>query len=417
MKNKPRRNRIKPVSDRKKQAATQIPILDLKVQYRKIRNEVKNAIDEVLESQQFILGPVVQKFEAQVASHLHAGMAVGVASGSDALLLSLMALGIGPGDAVLVPPFTFFSTVSSITRLGAAAVFIDIDPTTYLLDPGSLETFLEERARPHPEGPGLMDPRSRWKLKALLPVHLFGRCCPMASLSALAQRHQLYIVEDVAQAFGARAQLPTGGSKAAGTVGDLGCFSFFPTKNLGGIGDGGLVITDQSELGEKVRMLRVHGARSKYHHLEVGLNSRLDALQAAVLLVKLRYVDRWCEERTERARIYQSLFVAAGLVGDEILNLPNSADEKSHVFNQYVIRARRRDDLRNYLAKHGIKTEVYYPIPLHLQPCFAFLGYAKGDFPGSEQAAAEALALPMYPELTREQQETVVGRIKDFYRS
>lgn len=416
MKNRTRRVRTKPLLDRKKKPVIEVPILDLKAQYRTIRNEVRSAIDEVLDSQQFILGTVVQQFEARVASHLQGGMAIGVASGSDALLLSLMALGIGPGDAVLVPPFTFFSSVSAITRLGATPVFIDIDPGTYLLDPVSVETFLAERARPHPNGQGLIDPRSQCKVKALLPVHLFGQCCHMAAISPLAQRHHLYIVEDVAQGFGARAQLPTSGSKAAGTVGDLGCFSFFPTKNLGGIGDGGLVITDQTELGEKVRMLRVHGARNKYHHLEVGLNSRLDALQAAVLLVKLRYVEQWCEERIERARFYQSLFLATGLVGEDILNLPNPGDTRSHVFNQYVIRARRRDELKVYLAKHGIKTEVYYPVPLHLQPCFAFLGCGKGDFPHSEQTASEVLALPMYPELTPQQQETVVKRIKDFYR-
>ncbi|MBI2090367.1 MAG: DegT/DnrJ/EryC1/StrS family aminotransferase [Deltaproteobacteria bacterium] len=393
-----------------------IPILDLKAQYRKIQGEVRTAIDEILESQQFILGPVVEKFEAEVASYLKAGTAVGVASGTDALLLSLMALGIGPGDAVLVPPFTFFASVSCITRLGATPIFIDIDPENFLIDYRAAESFLGERARPHPGGHGLMDPKSQCRIKAILPVHLFGQNCSMAALIALAQKHNLYIVEDVAQAFGARAEIAPGNSKPAGTLGDLGCFSFFPTKNLGGLGDGGMVVTGRTDLAEAVRRLRVHGADHKYHHLEVGLNSRLDALQAAVLRVKLRYIDQWCEERIERSRRYQSLFLATGLVGRQILSLPDPGDGQSHVFNQYVIRASRRDELRAYLSGQGIMTGVYYPVPLHLQPCFAFLGHRQGDFPHAERAAAEVLALPMFPELTREQQEIVVQSIQDFYR-
>lgn len=393
-----------------------IPILDLKAQYQTIRSEVLRAIEEVLESQQFILGPVVERFEHQVASYLQGGAAVGVASGSDALLLSLMALGIGPGDAVLVPPFTFFSTVSSITRLGATPIFIDIEPQTFLMDPGAVEAFLEEGAGRQLKGGGLLDPKSRRRIRALLPVHLFGQCCAMGRLLALAQKHQLYIVEDVAQAFGSRALLSPDFAPAAGTIGDLGCFSFFPTKNLAGMGDGGLVVTGRSDLAAKVRMLRVHGANRKYHHQEIGLNSRLDALQAAVLLVKLRYVDQWREQRLERARVYQTLFLPSGLLGEEILSLPNPADGRSHVFNQYVIRARRRDQLKDYLARQGIKTEIYYPVPLHLQPCFSSLGYRRGDFPHSEQASTEVLALPMYPELADQQQETVVREIRAFYR-
>lgn len=393
-----------------------VPILDLKAQFRRIEAEVRQAIDEVLESQRFILGPVVQRFEEQAASYLQCATAIGVASGSDALLLSLMALGIGPGHAVLAPTFTFFSTVSSITRLGATPIFVDIDPESYLMDVKELESVLEERSRPHPDGRGLMDRKSGCRLKVLLPVHLFGQCCSMAPLVSLAQRHRLHIVEDVAQAFGARALLPQGISKAAGTIGDLGCFSFFPTKNLGGIGDGGLVVTGQGELADKVRMLRVHGANSKYHHEAVGLNSRLDALQAAVLSVKLRHLDQWCEERIRRARLYQSLLSATGLVGNEIAGLPALGNEKSHVFHQYVIRATRRDELKRYLSEQEIQVEVYYPAPLHLQPCFAFLGHRRGEFPKSELAASQVLALPMYPELTPEQQETVVQRIKDFYR-
>ncbi len=393
-----------------------VPILDLKAQYHGIRAEVRQAIDEVLESQLFILGSVVQRFEEQAASYLQCSAAIGVASGSDALLLSLMALGIGASHAVLVPPFTFFSTVSSIMRLGATPIFVDIDPESCLMDPSEVETALEERSRPHPDGQGLIELKSQRQIKALLPVHLFGRSCSMAPLLSLARRHHLHIVEDVAQAFGAHVLLSQGVSKPAGTVGDLGCFSFFPTKNLGGIGDGGLVVTDRRELAEKVRMLRVHGASSKYHHEAVGLNSRLDAIQAAVLSVKLRHLNQWCEQRIQRARIYQSLLSATGLVGNKIMSLPALGDGKSHVFNHYVIRVQQRDDLKRYLGEHGIHAGVYYPLPLHLQPCFAHLGHRKGDFPNSELVASQVLALPIYPELTSEQQETVVQKVTDFYR-
>lgn len=393
-----------------------IPLLDLKAQYQSIRTEVRQAIDEVLESQQFILGPTVKRFEAQAATHLQCGAAIGVASGSDALLLSLMALGIGAGDAVLVPTFTFFSTVSSITRLGATPIFVDIDPESCLLDVKKVEAFLEERCKPHPDGQGWIESASQRRIKAILPVHLFGQSCSMAPLVAIARRYHLRIVEDVAQAFGARALLSPGVAKPAGTIGDLGCFSFFPTKTLGGIGDGGLVVSDQKDLADRVRMLRVHGANSKYHHQAVGLNSRLDAIQAAVLMVKLRHVDEWCEERIERARRYQKLFSETGLVGEQIIGLPPSSSGKGHVFNYYVIRVEQRDDLWRYLGKRGIQTEVYYPLPLHLQPCFAHLGYHKGNFPNAELAAAQVLTLPMYPELTPEQQEVVVWESRNFYR-
>lgn len=393
-----------------------IPLLDLKAQYRRIGAEVRQSIDEVLESQQFILGPVVDRFEEQAASYLRSAAAIGVASGSDALLLSLTALGIGAGHAVLVPPFTFFSTVSSVTRLGATPIFVDIDPDTSLIDPEAVEFFLEQRCRPHPDGRGLIDPKSQCQIKAILPVHLFGQSCSMESLTSMAERHHLHIVEDVAQAFGARATPSAGNSKAAGTIGDLGCFSFFPTKTLGGLGDGGLVVADKKELAEKVRILRVHGQSSRYHHQAVGLNSRLDAIQAAVLSVKLRYIDQWCEERIQRARLYRELFSATGLVERQILKLPLLREGRSHVFNYYVVHAQRRDHLKRYLAEHEIQSEVYYPLPLHLQPCFAYLGYRKGDLPHSELTASKVLALPIYPELTPEQQETVVQTVADFYR-
>ena len=376
-----------------------IPIIDLKAQYAAIRDEVRRAIDEVLESQQFILGPAVEKFEREAAAYLGAEHAVGVASGSDALLLSLMALGIGPGDGVIVPPFTFFATVSAITRLGATPVFADIDPESFLLDGKQVEALLAGGRK------------SGARIKAVLPVHLFGRVGPMAEIAALAAKHQLYIVEDVAQAFGARA-----GAKAAGTIGDLGCFSFFPTKNLGGAGDGGLIATDRPELAEKLRMLRAHGETSKYRHELIGLNSRLDSLQAAVLSVKLRHTDKWCEERIGRAGRYGELFRAAGLTGNGVRAIPAAGGGRAHVFNYYVVRIERRDELKKFLAGAGIQTEIYYPLPLHLQPCFGYLGGRQGDFPHAERAAEEVLALPIYPELTAEQQEAVVGKIADFYR-
>lgn len=393
-----------------------VPLLDLKAQYGRIQSEVRLALDEVLDSQAFILGPSVQQFEEQVASYLQCNSAIGVASGTDALLLSLMALGIGAGDGVLVPAFTFFSTVSCVTRLGATPLFVDIDPESYLMDTKAVEVLLKGQFKPHPEGQGLFDPKTHCRIKIILPVHLFGQCCSMSSLVSLGHKYHLTIVEDVAQAFGARFQLGPGISKAAGTAGDMGCFSFFPTKTLGGIGDGGMVATDQSPLADKVRMLRVHGQGSKYHHPAVGINSRLDVIQAAVLKVKLRHLDQWHDERIQRADLYHSLFLTTGLVGNQIITLPPVSNGKSHVFNCYVVRVQRRDELRQYLGEHGIQTQVYYPLPLHLQPCFDYLGYHKGDFPNSELVASQVLAIPIYPELTSEQQEFVVERIADFYR-
>lgn len=393
-----------------------VPILDLKAQYQRIGAEIRQAIDEVLESQQFILGKTVQRFEAEAASHLGCNYAVAVASGSDALLLSLMALGIGPGDAVVVPPFTFFSSVSCITRLGATPVFVDIDPETCLIDARKVEALLEERCKPAPDRQGLTESKSGRGIKAILPVHLFGQSCPMAPLITLAQRYRLRMVEDVAQAFGARAALPQGESKYAGTIGDFGCFSFFPTKTLGAMGDGGLVTTNRKDRAEKIRILRHHGESTKYRHEAIGLNSRLDEIQAAVLSVKLRHLDQWVEERIERARLYLELFSATGLLGDRVLRVPTPSEGKSHVFNYYVIHAEDRDGLKSFLHEQGVETGVYYPIPLHLQPCFASLGHRKGDFPNAELAASQVVALPMFPELAFEQQQFVVEAIKNFYR-
>jgi len=393
----------------------QIPIVDLRAQYGTIREEVRQAIDAVMESQQFILGPNVKSFEEQMSAYLRCAHAVGVASGSDALLLALMALDIGPGDGVITTPFTFFSTVSSITRLGATPLFIDIDPESYLLSPAGLERFLIERGR---SGAGnmMVDTRTGVRIKALLPVHLFSQSCAMERFVAVATRYHFHIVEDVAQACGAR--LTTADkTNFTGNIGALGCFSFFPSKNLGGFGDGGMVTTNDPELADRVRMLRMHGEVTKYHHEVIGLNSRLDSLQAAVLSVKLKYLDTWCGQRIERAAHYYELLRQSGLLGNGLTGIPPLRTDKSHVFNNYVIRAGRRDELGQFLAERRIQSEIYYPLPLHLQKCFAELGHKSGDFPEAERAAREVLALPLYPELQSEQQISVVEAVKAFYRA
>ena len=390
-----------------------IPIVDLRAQYASIRDHVRSAIDAVAETQQFILGPTVKQFETEMAAFLGCQHAVGVASGSDALLLALMALGIGPGDAVITTPFTFFSTVSSITRLGATPLFVDIDSDSYLLSVVKLQEFLHERGTTR-QGE-TVDAETGAHIKALLPVHLFGQVCAMDSLARVAKVYHLEIVEDVAQACGARLNI-AGNEKFAGTIGALGCFSFFPSKNLGGFGDGGLVSAHSPDLADRIKMLRMHGESTKYHHDITGLNSRLDSLQAAVLSVKLKYLENWCEARIARATTYWQLFIGSGLVGQQVLAIPPRPTDKSHVFNNYCIRAESRDQLKQFLADVGIQSEIYYPLPLHLQKCFAGIGYMQGDFPHAEMAASQVLALPLYPELTREQQESVVAAIVKFYR-
>ncbi len=390
-----------------KSSPYKIPIVDLRAQHDHLRREVHQAIDDVLESQQFILGPAVGRLEKQLATYLDCNFTVGVASGSDALLLALMALGIGHGDGVIVPPFTFFSTASAITRLGARPLFVDIGATDYLISGPAVKAFLDAYA--HAKGSHGVP------IKALLPVHLFGQCCDMATLVELAERYSLFLVEDVAQACGARTSV-SGRTKLAGTFGAAGCFSFFPSKTLGGYGDGGLVSGNDENLLNRLRMLRVHGENQKYHHQLTGINSRLDSIQAAVLLVKQRYLDSWCEQRIQRAQTYHQLFTSSGLIGESIIRIPAGVTDKSHVFNNYVVRVQDRDDLKRFLADAGIQSEIYYPLPLHLQTCFAELGYREGDFPQAELAAKEVLALPLYPELSPSQQEAVVGTIKKFYR-
>ena len=367
-----------------------IPLLDLKAQYVTIRSEIREAIDRVCDSQHFILGPEVRALEEAVASFCDAKFAVGVSSGTDALLIALMAIGVGPGDEVITSSFSFFATAGVIARLGARPVFVDIDRRNFNFDPSALEAKITARC------------------KAVIPVHLFGACAEMAPILAAAGKHGIAVVEDAAQAIGSR----DGSKRSAGTIGSLGCFSFFPSKNLGAFGDAGMVVTQDAELAEAVRVLRVHGGNPKYHHGVIGGNFRLDALQAAVLRVKLQYLSEWTEARRRNAARYRKYFSEAGLL--EQIGLPE--DSAGHIYNQFVIRCAKRNDLQNYLAARGIGTEVYYPIPLHLQKCFADLSYKEGDFPRAEAAARESLALPIYPELTEAQQCYIVEEIKAFYQ-
>ncbi|MFQ5889937.1 MAG: DegT/DnrJ/EryC1/StrS family aminotransferase [Gemmatimonadota bacterium] len=366
-----------------------VPLLDLQAQYASIRDEVRAAIDRVCESQRFILGPEVEALEAEIAATCGARFAIGVSSGTDALLVALMALEVGPGDEVITPAYSFFATAGAIARLGARPVFADIDPQSFNLDPQGVSDRISSRTR------------------AILPTHLFGRCADLGVLLEAARDRGIAVVEDAAQGIGARDEA----GRPAGSAGDLGCLSFFPTKNLGAFGQGGMVVTSDERLAERVRVLREHGAKPKYHHSLVGGNFRLDALQAAVLRVKLPNLERWSRGRRARADRYRRLMAQAGLT--DRVTVP--ADAPGHIYNQFVIRASERDRLRVHLEEKGIGTEVYYPIPLHLQECFRSLGYVEGSLPHAERAARETLALPIYPELTEAQQRYVVEGIRDFY--
>jgi dTDP-4-amino-4,6-dideoxygalactose transaminase len=371
--------------------ALSFEFLDLKAQFATIREDVMCAIAAVMESQQFILGREVRLFEEEAAAALGARHAVACASGSDALVLAMLALGIGSGDEVITSPFTFFATAGSIARVGARPAFVDIDPETYNIDLVRLETAITPRTR------------------AIMPVHLFGLPTAMDTVSRIARTEGLAIIEDAAQAIGARC-----GDRSVGTFGEFGCFSFFPSKNLGGAGDGGLITTQDGDLAERIRILRVHGSKQKYHHQLLGLNSRLDALQAAILRVKLPHLQKWTDERRLRAERYRTLLEEADLT--HRIALPSALpNECFHVYNQFVVRAVERDALRGFLRENGIPTEIYYPTPLHLQPAFSYLGYHAGEFPHAEKASREALALPIYPELTERQQEAVVGAISSYY--
>ena len=366
------------------------PFLDLKAQFAAIRDEVLTAVSRVLETQQFIMGPEVSIFEEEVRALIGSRHAFGCASGSDALLLGLMALGIGPGDEVITTPFTFVATGGSIARLHARPVFVDIERDTYNLDPSLIARAITPRT------------------KAIIPVHLFGLVADMDPILEIAAKHNLAIVEDAAQAIGGCYK-----GRPAGNIGTMGCFSFFPSKNLGGAGDGGLITTNDSELADKLNILRVHGSRRKYEYELLGMNSRLDSLQAAVLRVKLRHLPEWTTGRQHNADRYRALFAEHGMDGRS--ELPNVPAGSAHTYNQFTVRVQNRNKLKQYLASEGIPSEVYYPYPLHLQPAFRYLEYRAGELPQAEMASKEVLSLPIFPELTEEHLQTVVSAISAFY--
>lgn len=367
-----------------------VPLLDLKAQYATIRDETRAAMDRVAESQYFILGPEVKALEEEVAAYSQCRFGIGVSSGTDALLVALMALGLQPGDEIITTPYTFFATAGCIDRVGAKAVFVDIDPATYNMDPARIEAAVSSRTR------------------AIMPVHLYGQMADMDPIMAVAERHSLPVIEDAAQAIGSEYK-----GCRAGSIGHMGCFSFFPSKNLGGFGDGGMVVTNDPALAEQLTLLRGHGAKPKYYHKVVGGNFRLDALQAAVLRVKLPHLDEWTAGRQRNAATYRRLFAKAGL--DQVIGLPTEMPHVRHIYNQFIIRCPQRDGLMAHLKQQGIGHEIYYPVPMHLQECFADLGYHQGDFPRSEAAANETLAIPIYPELTEAMQQSVVAAIAQFY--
>ena len=379
-------------------AAQSVPLLDLKRQYAQIREEVRAAIDRVCEAQHFIFGPELEAFERAAAEFVGASACIGCASGTDAIWLALVACGVEPGHEVLTTPFSFFATISAIVRAGARAVLVDVDPETLNLDAAKVETRFRESFSP--------------RLKAMLPVHLFGQCADMDALSRVAQEHKLVMIEDAAQAFGAAWR-----GRRAGSLGMAAAFSFYPTKNLSAFGDAGCVTTNDPAVADHLRRLRNHGSRVRYYHEEIGGNSRLDAIQAAVLNVKLRHLEQWNEARRQRAAVYDKLLADAGLAGgaQAPLRMLRTAPEAHHIFHQYVVRSARRDELRKFLTGRGVGTEVYYPVPLHQQDPLRYFGYGEGSFPESERAAREVLALPMFAELTDAEQHYVVESIAAFF--
>lgn len=376
-----------------------VPLLDLKAHHEPLHTEIMAALEQMFRSQAFILGPDVGKLEERVAAYCQTKYGIGVSSGTDALLIALMALRVGPGDEVITTPYSFFATAGAIVRLGATPVLVDIDPTTYNLDPSKIEQAMTT------------------KTKAIIPVHLYGQCADMGPIMDIAKRHNLGVIEDAAQAIGSEYR----DGRRACSMGTIGCLSFFPSKNLGCLGDGGMVVTNDPELAERMRVLRVHGSKPKYYHKLIGGNFRLDTIQAAVLNVKLNYLDGWTKRRQENAGRYEDLFKQSGLVRAEQVHLPMPVYRQSgarhyHIYNQFVLRVQRRDDLLAHLKQTGIGAEIYYPVPFHLQECFLYLGYKEGDFHESERAAKETIAIPIYPELTKEQQGEVVEAVATFYR-
>ena len=372
-------------------AAVQVPLLDLKAQYNQIREKIEPAIREVIESQYFILGPKVEELEEQIARYSQAKFAIGVSSGTDALLIALMALDIAEGDEVITTPYSFFATAGVIARLRARPVFVDIDPVTFNIDPAQIADAITSRTR------------------VIMPVHLFGQMADMEPIMELARKHDVYVVEDAAQAIGSEYK----DGRRAGSIGHIGCFSFFPSKNLGGFGDAGMVVTNDQQLADKLYQLRVHGAEPKYYHKIIGGNFRIDALQSVVLSVKLEYLDVWTTGRQQNAKEYKELFQDAGLT--DKITLPKVLDGYRHIYNQFVIRAPQRDALMHNLKSNKIGCEVYYPVALHNQECFSYLNYKRGEFAHSEKAAEESLAIPIYSELSSEQKKFVVEHIRIFY--
>lgn len=372
----------------------QVPLLDLKAQYATIKPEVDAAIAEVMESNHFILGPKVEQCEKEIARYSNCSHAVGVSSGSDALLACLMAENIGPGDEVITSPYTFFATVGAIARLGATPVFVDIDPETYNMDTAQIAAKVTPKTR------------------AIMPVHLYGQMADMDTIMEVAKKHNLIVIEDGAQAIGAESK-----GRRAGSIGHFGCFSFFPSKNLGAAGDGGMIVTNDPQRAEKLKVLRAHGSKPKYHHKVLGGNFRLDAIQAAVVSAKLPHLDKWTAGRQRNAKLYDKLFAQAGVTTAanslQRVTLPRVTGNR-HIFNQYVIRVTRRDQLQAALKQRDIGTEVYYPVTMHLQECFAYLGHRPGAFPESERAAEQTLALPIYPELSEEQIRYVADCVCEF---
>lgn len=393
----------------------QVPLLDLKQQYQTLRDQIRVEVDQIMDSQMFIGGPKVEAFERAICETTGAAHAVGVTSGSDALIISLMALGIKAGDAVITTPYTFFATAGAIARVGAASVFIDIDPATYNISPAALRAYLEGCKK---NAQGQLVSHAGQVIQAIMPVHLYGLCAAMDEILELAKSYGLAVIEDAAQALSA--QYPSKNGKAsAGAMGDFGCYSFFPSKNLGAFGDAGMVVCKDAAMAEKLRALRNHGGERRYYHKMVGGNFRLDALQAAVLAIKLPHLDSWSAKRRANAALYHQGFAETGL--DKILTLPTEPYAASglpnhHIFNQFIVRAPRRDELCEHLGQAQIGHAIYYPLPLHIQECFAYLGYKEGDFPEAERAAKETLALPIFPELTPEQIRAVVEAIAAFYR-
>ena len=382
-----------------------VPLLDLKAQYATLREEIREAIDRVADAQYFILGPEVEALEKEIAAYSQCEFGIGMSSGSDALLVALMAIDLKPGDEVITSTYTFFATAGAVARLHAKPVFVDIDPLTYNIDAKQVAAAITDRTR------------------AIIPIHLYGQVADMDPIMEIAREHKLVVIEDAAQAIGAESR-----GRRAGSIGDMGCFSFFPSKNLGGFGDGGMITTNNAQLAKQVKLLRNHGYSPKYYNKVVGGNFRLDAIQAAILRVKLKYLDQWTEARQRNAATYRRLFEEAELAikpsaasnrlsGLSGVVLPEEAADGRHIYNQFVIRSGHRDELMKHLKERKIGTEIYYPVPMHVQECFADLDYHAGDFPLSESAAAETLALPIYPELTQKMIGTVVDAIADFYNS